>query len=126
MTEERNSIERLLRDPLTDNLTGLPNRQLFIDRIQSMLAIAHDQNPIQPTVLSIGIDGFKSVNDRLGIAAGDNILIVLTRRLRRLLKTQDTLSRISGDRFGIVLVSETETQKVADFADAILRSISTH
>ncbi len=125
VTEERNSIERLLRDPLMDNLTGLPNRQLFVDRIQSLLSIASDQSPIQPTVLSIGIDGFKLVNDRLGIAAGDNILIVLTRRLRRLLKPQDTLSRISGDRFGIMLVSETETQKIADFADALLRSIST-
>lgn len=125
VTDERNSVERLLRDPLIDNLTGLPNRQLFIDRIQSLLSVSSDRNPIQPTVLSIGIDGFKAVNDRLGIAAGDNILIVLTRRLRRLIKHQDTLARISGDRFGIMLVSETETQKVADFADAVLRSIAT-
>ena len=125
VTEERTSVERLLHDALTDNLTGLPNRQLFVDRIQAILSFADDRGPIRPTVLTIGIDDFKHINDRLGISAGDNILIVLTRRLRRLMKPQDTLARISGDRFGILLVSETETQKIGDFAEAALRSIST-
>ena len=125
VTEERNAVERLLHDPLNDNLTGLPNRQLFIDRTQALLQLSSDRNPITPTILAVGIDDFRQINERLGIAAGDNILIVLARRLRRLVKSQDTLARISGDRFGIVFISETETQKIADFADAVLRSIAT-
>lgn len=55
--------------------------------------------------MAIDIDRYKLVNDTLGIAAGDNILIALTRRLRRLLKPQDTLARLGGDEFGLILTS---------------------
>ncbi len=122
VTEQKNSIDRLLADALHDNLTGLPNRQLFLDRLQSVLAIAPSSG-VKPTVMSIDIDRYKHVNDALGIAAGDNILIALTRRLRRLLRPQDTLARLSGDQFGLILVSENDPVKVADFADAISKAI---
>lgn len=123
VTEPKNSVERLLSDALHDNLTGLPNRQLFLDRLQSILSIAAGSDNVRPTVMAIDIDRYKQVNDALGIAAGDNILIALTRRLRRLLKPQDTLARISGDQFGIILVSERDPAKVADFADAVAQAI---
>ncbi|MFD1745583.1 EAL domain-containing protein [Rhizobium helianthi] len=123
VTEPKNSVERLLSDALHDNLTGLPNRQLFLDRLQSVLSIASASDGVRPTVMAIDIDRYKQVNDTLGIAAGDNILIALTRRLRRLLKPQDTLARISGDQFGIILVSERDPIKVAEFADAVSRAI---
>ncbi|WP_137135474.1 EAL domain-containing protein [Rhizobium sp. FKY42] len=123
VTEPKNSVERLLSDALHDNLTGLPNRQLFLDRLQSILSIASGSDSVRPTVMAIDIDRYKQVNDALGIAAGDNILIALTRRLRRLLKPQDTLARISGDQFGIILVSERDPAKVADFADAVAQAI---
>ena len=124
ITEQKNSVERLLQDPLSDNLTGLPNRQVFIDRLQSVLNLTPEGESVRPTVLAIDIDRYKLVNDTLGIAAGDNILIALTRRLRRLLKTQDTLARLSGDEFGIILLSERDPQRIADFAEAITKAIS--
>ncbi len=123
VTEQKNSVERLLHDALHDNLTGLPNRQLFLDRLQSVLALAPGGETLRPTVMVIDIDRYKLVNDTLGIAAGDNILIALTRRLRRLLKPQDTLARLSGDQFGLILTSERDPTKVADFADAISKAI---
>jgi diguanylate cyclase (GGDEF)-like protein/PAS domain S-box-containing protein len=123
VTEPKNSVERLLADAMHDNLTGLPNRQVFLDRLQSVLTIAATSDAVRPTVLAIDIDRYKQVNDSLGIAAGDNILIALTRRLRRLLKPQDTLARISGDQFGLILVSERDPGKVADFADAVSKAI---
>lgn len=123
VTEQKNSIERLLHDALHDNLTGLPNRQLFIDRLQSVLALAPSGDTLRPTVMVIDIDRYKLVNDALGVAAGDNILIALTRRLRRLLKAQDTLARLAGDQFGLILVSERDPAKIADFADAISKAI---
>lgn len=123
VTEPKNSVERLLSDALHDNLTGLPNQQLFLDRLNSVLAIASASESVRPTVMTIDIDRYKQVNETLGIAAGDNILIALTRRLRRLLKPQDTLARISGDQFGIILVSEKDPIKVAEFADAVSRAI---
>jgi diguanylate cyclase (GGDEF)-like protein len=79
---------------------------------------------MRPTVMTIDIDRYKQVNDSLGIAAGDNILIALTRRLRRLLQPQDTLGRLSGDEFGIVLVSETDPARIADFADMVAKAVS--
>ncbi|MBA4785057.1 MAG: sensor domain-containing phosphodiesterase [Alphaproteobacteria bacterium] len=123
ITEQKNSVERLLQDAMHDNLTGLPNRQVFLDRLQSVLTLASTNPNVRPTVLAIDIDRYKQVNDALGIAAGDNILIALTRRLRRLLRPQDTLARLSGDQFGLILVSEPDPAKVADFADAVSQAI---
>ncbi|MFC0482270.1 sensor domain-containing phosphodiesterase [Gellertiella hungarica] len=124
VTEQRNSVDRLLNDALRDNLTGLPNRQIFLDRLEGVMTLAPTDERVRPTVMIIDIDRYKLVNDALGIAAGDNILIALTRRLRRLLKPQDTLARLSGDQFGLLLVSEANPAKVADFADAVSRAIS--
>ncbi|MBW8318211.1 MAG: diguanylate cyclase, partial [Rhizobium sp.] len=62
-----------------DNLTGLPNREVFLDRLQSVLTLASGAETVRPTVMAIDIDRYKQVNDSLGIAAGDNILIALTR-----------------------------------------------
>ncbi len=123
ITEQKNSVERLLQDAMHDNLTGLPNRQVFLDRLQSVLTLAASSNNVRPTVMAIDIDRYKQVNDAHGIAAGDNILIALTRRLRRLLRPQDTLARLAGDQFGLILVSEQDPAKVADFADAISKAI---
>ncbi|MCS4241963.1 diguanylate cyclase (GGDEF)-like protein [Rhizobium sp. BIGb0125] len=123
ITEQKNSVERLLQDALTDNLTGLPNRQVFLDRLQSILNLTAEGDSVRPTVLAIDIDRYKLVNDTLGIAAGDNILIALTRRLRRLLKPQDTLARLGGDEFGLILVSERDPARIADFADAVNKAI---
>jgi diguanylate cyclase (GGDEF)-like protein len=72
----------------------------------------------------IDLDRFKQVNDRLGMSVGDTILLALTRRLKRLLKPHDTLARISGDQFGLVLVSEQDAVKVAALAEAISKAIS--
>ncbi len=123
ITEQRNSVERLLHNALLDNLTGLPNRQVFLDRLQAILLMGDGSNSIRPTVLAIDIDRYKQVNDMLGIAAGDNVLIALTRRLRRLLRPQDTLARLGGDQFGLILMSERDPAKIADFADAVSKAI---
>ncbi len=122
VTEQRTSIDRLLHNAVYDNLTGLPNRQLFLDRLQSAILSARETDRKQPTVIIAGIDDYNRVNDRLGLTAGDNILIVLTRRLRRLMKDCDTLARISGDKFAIILTSETGPDRIADFADTVLQS----
>ncbi|OLP54441.1 diguanylate cyclase [Rhizobium rhizosphaerae] len=123
VTEQRNSIDRLLHDALHDNLTGLPNRQLFLDRLQTFLMLAPATGVVRPTVITIDIDRYRQVNELLGIAAGDNILIALTRRLRRLLKPQDTLARLGGDSFGVLLLSERDPAKVAEFAAAVSQAI---
>ncbi|MBB4956199.1 diguanylate cyclase (GGDEF)-like protein/PAS domain S-box-containing protein [Agrobacterium vitis] len=122
-TEQKNTVDRLLQDAINDNLTGLPNRGVFLDRLQTLLTVATSSDAVRPTVMIIDIDDYGRVNDKHGISAGDNILIALTRRLRRLLKPQDTLARLYGDQFGLILTSERDPARVADFADAISKAI---
>lgn len=123
VTEQKSSEERLLHDAVHDNLTGLPNRELFLDRLGSIIALANAQDGVRPTIFAIDIDRFKQVNDELGISAGDTILLTIARRLKRLLKPQDTLARISGDQFGLILLSQRDANRVAAFAEGINKAI---
>src|SRR5690606_15586608 len=93
VTEQKKSEERLLHDAVHDNLTGLPNRELFLNRLDAVISIAKAEGKVRPTVMVIDIDRFKQVNDELGISAGDTILLTIARRLHRLLKPHDSLSR---------------------------------
>jgi diguanylate cyclase (GGDEF)-like protein/PAS domain S-box-containing protein len=123
VTEFKTAEERLLHDAVHDNLTGLPNRELFLDRLEAALSFAKADSTIRPTVMVIDIDRFKQVNDSVGIAVGDSILLTLARRLGRLLKPQDTLARMGGDQFGLLLLSEREPPRITAFADTIRRTL---
>jgi diguanylate cyclase (GGDEF)-like protein len=79
VTEFKTAEERLLHDAVHDNLTGLPNRQLFLDRLEAIMAFAKSDPNIRPTVVVIDLDRFKQVNDSVGIAVGDSILLTLAR-----------------------------------------------
>ncbi len=123
VTEFKNAEDRLLFDAVHDNLTGLPNRELFLDRMEAAFAFARSDSQIRPTVLVIDIDRFKQVNDSVGIAVGDSILLGTARRLSRLLKPQDTLARLHGDRFGLILISENEPARIVAFAETLRRTL---
>ncbi len=123
VTEFKNAEERLLFDAVHDNLTGLPNRELFLDRMEAAFAFARSESSIRPTVLMIDIDRFKQVNDSVGIAVGDSILLTMARRLTRLLKPQDTLARLSGDQFALILLSEREPARIVAFAETLRRTL---
>src|SRR5690606_4412255 len=115
VTEFKSAEERLLFDAVHDNLTGLPNRELFLDRLEAVLNFSRTDTSIRPTVMVIDIDRFKQVNDSVGMAAGDSILLTMARRLGRLLKPQDTLARLSGDQYALILVSDHEAPRVMAF-----------
>jgi len=123
VTEFKNAEERLLHDAVHDNLTGLPNRQLFLDRLESVMAFAKADPSIRATVVVIDLDRFKQVNDSVGIAVGDSILLTLARRLARLLKPQDTLARLAGDQFAMILLSEKDPTRLIAFAETIRRTL---
>ena len=123
VTEQKKSEERLLHDAVHDNLTGLPNRELFMNRLEAIISIAKTEEKIRPTVFVIDIDRFKQVNDGLGISAGDTILLTIARRLHRLLKPKDSLSRFAGDQFALMLLSEQDPARIAGVADAIKQAI---
>jgi diguanylate cyclase (GGDEF)-like protein/PAS domain S-box-containing protein len=125
VTSSKTAEERLLHDAVHDNLTSLPNRQLFYDRLETALTFASQDDSLRPTVVVVDIDKFKDTNDQSGYAAGDSILLTLSRRLSRLLKPQDTLARISGDEFAIILLSEREPDRIIAFADMVRRIVTT-
>jgi diguanylate cyclase (GGDEF)-like protein/PAS domain S-box-containing protein len=125
VTDERNAQERLLHDAVHDNLTGLPNKELFFDRLEAALVFARMEKDLRPTVIVIDIDRFKQINEQVGVAMGDSILLTVAHRLTRLLQPQDTLARINGDTFAIILVSETHPDHVITLADSVRRSLAT-
>ncbi|HYY39414.1 MAG TPA: EAL domain-containing protein [Xanthobacteraceae bacterium] len=123
VTDFKNAEERLLHDAVHDNLTGLPNRELFLDRLEGVLALAKADPAIKPTVMLVDLDRFKQVNDSVGVAVGDSILLTLARRLARLLKPQDTLARLAGDQFALILLSEREAERITAFAEKLRKGL---
>ena len=123
VTEFKNAEERLLHDAVHDNLTGLPNRELFLDRLEAAFAFARSDTQMRPTVMVIDLDRFKQVNDSVGMAVGDSILLTIARRLGRLLKPQDTLARLHGDQFALILLSENEPARIVAFAETLRRTL---
>ncbi|QAY96000.1 sensor domain-containing phosphodiesterase [Methylovirgula ligni] len=125
VTEQKTAQTRLLHDAVHDNLTGLPNRELFFDRLDAALKLSHTDAQIRPTVICIDIDRFKHINETVGFSAGDSILLTIARRLGRILKPQDTLARLSSDQFAAVVISESETDHIIAIANVIRRAVST-
>ena len=123
VTEFKTAEERLLHDAVRDNLTGLPNRALFLNQLDSVLALGRADPAIKATVMVIDLDRFKQVNDSVGMAVGDSILLTIARRLGRLLKPQDALARLAGDQFGMILLSERDSARITAFAENIRKTL---
>ncbi|HTO79851.1 MAG TPA: EAL domain-containing protein, partial [Methylocystis sp.] len=125
VTEERSAQERLLHDAVHDNLTGLPNRELFFDRLEGALCFARAQKDVRPTVLMIDLDRFKQVNEQVGVATGDSVLLTIAHRISRLLQPRDTLARMAGDSFAIIVLSQTNPETVLATAEGVRRALAT-
>jgi diguanylate cyclase (GGDEF)-like protein/PAS domain S-box-containing protein len=125
VTSSKRSQERLMHDSVHDNLTGLPNRELFMDRLQGAITRMQEGQGNRPTVIFIDVDRFRNVNKSLGLVTGDTMLLTLARRLQRHLNPQDTLARLGGDQFAILLISEIDPRNVALLADRVRRALRT-
>lgn len=124
VTEQKISEERLLHDSVRDHITQLDNRELFVGKLDTLVKLANKEELIRPSVFFIDIDQFNQINSNLGFAVGDMILTTLARRLSRLLKNGDSMARLSGDQFVILLISEVESKQIASFTDAVIRTIN--
>jgi diguanylate cyclase (GGDEF)-like protein len=96
-----------LPSPIADSLTSLPNRLLFVDRVGLALARMKRENRELLAILLVDLDGFRRVNDSLGHAVGDQLLVRVAKRLGKVVRAADTVARSGGDEF-ILLVERVE------------------
>jgi diguanylate cyclase (GGDEF)-like protein/PAS domain S-box-containing protein len=112
ITGRKNAEAQLVHDAFHDALTGLPNRALFMDRLEHVIASAKRHPRYLYGVLFLDLDRFKVINDSLGHGAGDKLLIEVGQRLKSCLRPGDTVARLGGDEFAILL------EDIDDAADA--------
>jgi diguanylate cyclase (GGDEF)-like protein len=122
ITERKNLEKQLAHQAFHDPLTNLANRALFHDRVQHALTRA-PRNQKNPAVLFLDLDEFKRVNDTLGHAVGDELLLAVTRRLTNCLRVSDTCARLGGDEFAILLEDVTVTADAVHLAERIVPMI---
>jgi diguanylate cyclase (GGDEF)-like protein len=122
--QKRNAEAKLQYQALNDELTGLPNRRLLADRLSQTLAVAAREAHLV-AVLYIDLDGFKLVNDSLGHPIGDVLLGQVAARFRSRVRKADTLARIGGDEFTLVLARLASKQEAALVADHLLELLAT-
>jgi diguanylate cyclase (GGDEF)-like protein/PAS domain S-box-containing protein len=123
ITDRRIAQLRLQHDALHDTLTGLPNRTLFMDRVNQILQRAIRDPRTGCAVLFLDIDRFKLVNDSLSHAVGDNLLIALAGRVAAALRPGDTVARLGGDEFTVLLEDVMAPEDATVVADRILHSL---
>ena len=114
----RNLNDELFRLARYDQLTGLANRRLFEDRMETVLARCR-RKQCRAAVLFIDLDGFKQVNDTLGHAAGDLLLQHVAQQLKRSVREVDTVARLGGDEFVILLEEVSQEQQAMVVAESV-------
>ena len=107
----RRNREMALKDPLT----GLPNRRLLLERLEQMIALS-DRNNGGFTILYVDLNDFKPINDRYGHPTGDAVLVEIGKRLGTCTRRTDTVARVGGDEFVVVLAAATEEDTVQEMA----------
>jgi diguanylate cyclase (GGDEF)-like protein/PAS domain S-box-containing protein len=121
--ELKQTEEKLQHDAMHDVLTGLPNRALFLDRINLTLNRRLRNPEYGCGVLYLDLDCFKEINDELGHAAGDALLTAVAGRLRTSLRPQDSAARLGGDEFGVLVENILTAYDLEIVADRILREM---
>lgn len=119
VVERKRAEEAVKHMAYHDALTGLPNRVLFHDRLQQAIALA-DRNRRSAAVLMLDVDHFKEVNDELGHDVGDALLKAVAIRLRTLVRKSDTVARMGGDEFTLVLPEAAKPEDAAEVAEKIV------
>jgi diguanylate cyclase (GGDEF)-like protein/PAS domain S-box-containing protein len=122
ITENRNVEKRLRQLAHYDSLTALPNRRLFQDSLKAAMAQA-DLQQCSVFLLFLDIDNFKDVNDHLGHVVGDQLLQQVSQRLLGCLRARDTVGRLGGDEFGVIVLAPPDPDIAVIIADKILATL---
>ena len=124
VTERRNIEEQYMHQAFHDSLTDLANRSLFLFQVGH--ALARGTRHVQPvTVLFLDLDNFKTVNDSLGHAAGDRLLVEAARRLATCVRDSDLIARLGGDEFAVLVEESPSENEVLMVAERIAKALAT-
>jgi diguanylate cyclase (GGDEF)-like protein/PAS domain S-box-containing protein len=124
ITDKKIAEQKLQHEATHDALTGLPNRALFIRRLEEALERSRKDEKYQVSVLFIDLDRFKYVNDSLGHLIGDQLLIGIADRLRDCMRPPDIVARLGGDEFMILVEGRYYSEKITRIADRIQRQFA--
>ena len=124
ITPKKKAEEQLVYDAFHDALTGLPNRALFMDRLQHVIITSQRRSDALYAILFLDMDRFKIVNDSLGHLVGDQLLVMMGRKLSECLRPGDTVARLGGDEFAILLENISELKDAADVAERVHQALS--
>ncbi|MGO4328929.1 putative bifunctional diguanylate cyclase/phosphodiesterase [Cupriavidus sp. 2TAF22] len=122
VVERKRAEDQLIHDAFHDALTGLPNRALFADRLARAVARGIRHREVTFAVLFVDLDRFKLVNDSLGHLAGDTLIIQVAGRMARCLRESDTLARMGGDEFTILLDSVADVNDAVRMTERLMRA----
>lgn len=123
ITEQAIAEEKIWHNAHYDLLTGLPNRRLFLDRLEQ--EIKHAKRRSRPlAILFMDLDGFKDVNDSLGHEAGDRLLTEVAERLADCVRANDTVARLGGDEFTVILTGAEQRKDVELVAQTIINALA--
>lgn len=125
ITEQRRAQAQLLHDAFHDELTGLPNRNLLMERISQSLKRQHRIPDYQFALLFIDLDRFKIINDSLGHIVGDQLLVAIASLLENCVRASDTVARLGGDEFTILLDGIQGIEDATQVAERILETLQT-
>ena len=123
ITDRRRAEDQLLHDAFHDQVTGLPNRALFLDRLAGSIARSRRHSGFLFAVLFLDLDRFKVINDSLGHAAGDRLLTTVASRLTACLRHGDTVARLGGDEFAVLLDDLGHLDEAVAMAEQIHREL---
>jgi diguanylate cyclase (GGDEF)-like protein/PAS domain S-box-containing protein len=124
ITDRKRAEEELAYHAFHDSLTGLPNRALFLDRLERALHLARRSSE-SVAVLFLDLDRFKLINDSLGHDAGDQYLITVAQRLARVIRDGDTVARFGGDEFTVLLERVTTVNEATTVAERLIAALET-
>jgi len=123
VTERRETEARLAHNAYHDALTDLPNRALFVDRLAHALARARRNPRYTFAVLFLDVDSFKVINDSLGHASGDALLAIVANRLKTCIRPADTVARIGGDEFTVLLDPCESVEQAEHIAERLIHAV---
>ena len=123
ITEKKRADELILRQANYDQLTQLPNPMLFRDRLENKIKVAY-RTGTSMALFSINLDHFKEVNDTLGLDAGDKLLVHAASRISHCLREIDTVARMAGDEFNVILTPMANHEYSGKIAEKIIKSLS--